>query len=184
MADGTARSPLAIHSPEGIITAKQAHSVFRAMDYHFALHKPYCSFIETNPDLPLRFDGVITRRFGNRTFLTDLYEIKSRKTTMGTMRTTFENEWIMTWDKINESMKRAEWMCLGYVGVLYTVLDHCGLLVPIMNHSGELLTSIRRDHTATRRTCEAGSGQIVRENAFIDISGGIEFPVPSCFREP
>ena len=89
----------------------------------------------------------------------------------------FDNEWLLTAQKLRDLCECAKLLRCPAVGFLYLVQDDCLLIVRLCNDNGELLPNVRYANTRTQKTCNGGS--TVRENAFIDMSAAKPYYRPT-----
>lgn len=90
--------------------------------------------------------------------------------TLNKLRQQFDNEWLITYQKITDLQVIGALSRKPSVGILYLVDDPrpCVLVVPLTGPDGKIVCKYRVEDTRTQRTVNGGS--IVRTNAFVDVS--------------
>jgi hypothetical protein len=124
---------------------------------------PEFQFIETPKDEPADIDGIISRRG----VMVAAFETKSRKCNLAQMRQ-WNNEWLVTYEKISHGCEIARKLCIKFVGFLYLVNEPAILSVQICDKNGNIIPKMRIERTTTQRT--VNGGEIERTNAYIDLS--------------
>ena len=124
---------------------------------------PGVSVVQTPKSKPADVDGLIFRA-GE---VIAMYEAKCRDMTRDQL-SRFGGEWLVTFEKLQRGADLARAMCVPLVGYLYLVPDKTVLSVRITNDQGQFLPKIRLERTETKECCNGG--QIVRTNAYIDVS--------------
>lgn len=124
---------------------------------------PGISVIQTPKHLPADVDGVIVK--GGEAIA--VYEAKCRDMTRQQLAK-FGNEWLLTFDKLQKGADIARSLCVPLIGYLYLVPDHVVLSVRLADRCGQFLPRMRLERTETQECCNGG--QIVRTNAYIDVS--------------
>ena len=87
----------------------------------------------------------------------------------------FDNEWLITFDKILAGLKASQFFKVPYYGFLYLVDDDVGIKLRISDDLGNLIVRIRVDRTDTQKSINGGS--VIRTNAYVDVSSGVRFPI-------
>lgn len=136
-------------------------------------------YLETSQRGASRIDGFFLN--DSRTIVTGVYEAKARDITLSVLKVEYKNEWLVTWDKIQCAIDVARSLSVPFYGVIYLTRDGICLRLRITNSAGDEIVPIRTDFTQTAKT--VNGGQIVRENAFIDISSA-EIYYPSRQEHP
>ncbi len=120
-------------------------------------------YVETKQDTIADIDGF----FIHDNEVIACYEIKSRKASLEELETRFNNEWIMTYDKVLRGAAISKALQIPFCGVLYLVEDDTAMLIAITDKTGEMVAPIRVERTKTQATCNGGTAS--RVNAFIDM---------------
>lgn len=126
---------------------------------------------ETKKKLPASVDGVLF----SKGEIVGVYESKVRALTLDQLRTQFNDEWLVTYEKICEGAQAARLLRVPYFGFLYLTLDNVGLGLRIADEAGQFLPRIRLERTVTQRTCNGGKA--LRTNAYIDVSRAQPFSI-------
>lgn len=85
-----------------------------------------------------------------------------------TFSTQRNNEWLVTYDKILNARSIATGLGVPLIGFLYLVTEKILLARKITDEKGNFVCKMKTENTTTQRT--VNGGQIVRNNAFIDMS--------------
>ena len=124
---------------------------------------PGCRYIHTDKTGTAAVDAMIFRH--------DKYvavaETKCRQMTLDRLTGEFNNEWLVTNDKLKNGAMAADLFDVEFWGVLYLVPSKVLIRVKLYR-KGQWLVPIRTAHTETQKT--VNGGKIVRENAYIDVS--------------
>jgi len=155
---------LAILTPQGQIYAADQIEAARIV-----FLRGSARFVHTNLKEKAIIDGVIVEDG----IIVGVAEIKTRETTLSTLRTSFNNEWLITANKI-DFLKTASILfdAPGY-GILYLKPDKMCLMVKITDESGAICCDYCREETVTQATCNGGTA--TRVNAFINMSKAKHF---------
>ena len=126
-------------------------------------------YVETKQDTTADIDGF----FIHENNVIACYEIKSRNTTLDELEGRFNNEWIITYDKIIRGAAIAKALQVPFCGILYLVDDDISMLVKITDEIGELCVPIRVVRSKTQATCNGGSAN--RVNAYVNMDSARKF---------
>jgi hypothetical protein len=151
-----------------ILTAKGQQSlsdervVAQWVESHFQFQ-----YIETPKDSPALIDAILIGSTSNE--LKGVIETKCRyKLTLEQFKTSFKNEWLVTWDKVHNAIQIANSLGVPCFGFLYLVNDKYLLIQKLSEPNGKLNVKIRLETTETQATINGGKA--IRTNAFIDMS--------------
>ena len=158
---------LDIKSEAGRKTLSQEREVKEFIEAQFN-----AKYLETDKDKAARIDAIMMR--GDR--IEAIAETKCRDFTIDTLETSFRNEWLVTWDKINVAISMAMGLCVPLIGILYLVPSRIILVKKICDGDGLLTCKIRLEATRTQATVNGGSA--IRNNAYIDMSGVKRWSLP------
>lgn len=122
-------------------------------------------YVETRQDREGDIDGFF---LGEGTAVVAAFEVKARNMTLEQLRTTFSNEWILTFEKINKGAAISRSLCIPFFGVVYLIPDRTTLLVKLTDDHGNIVAPVRLGVTETRATCNGGVAN--RTNAYINMS--------------
>ena len=124
-------------------------------------------FHKTPPWRPADVDGVVARTDGT---LVSIVEIKCRyNLPLNEFRTRFENEWLLTADKLVRSSAVAKSLGVPLFGFLYLVADDVLLIQQLAHATGEFACVFRCEKTSTQRTINGGKAE--RANVFVSMNG-------------
>ena len=116
---------------------------------------------------PVAVDAILIRRDTN--VVCGVVEIKCRQISLKTLEGAFQNEWLVTMDKLTRARDLARSLGVPLFGWLYLIDDKKMLLRRLSGANGELLHLKRTTATTTQKTCNGGI--VERVNAFIDMTG-------------
>ena len=118
--------------------------------------KPRHRYIQTPKDAPAKIDAILTKD----NIIIGLAETKCRyNLSLEQLRTTFNDEWLITSEKVESGMELAEQFCVPLIGFLFLVDDDV-LLVQNLTTAKK-----RKEITETQRTINGGTAR--RENMFV-----------------
>ena len=120
--------------------------------------KPGCRYLQTPKNAPAKVDAVLTKN----DVMIGLAETKCRyDLTLDKFRSSFNNEWLITAEKVDSGKKLADQFCVPLYGFLFLVDDDVLLCVNLSS------AELRREETQTQRTINGGLAW--RENAFVNM---------------
>ena len=120
--------------------------------------KPGFRYIQTPKDRPAKVDAILTRN-GE---VMGLAETKCRyNLTLEQFQRMFQNEWLITAEKVESGVKLASGFCVPLYGFLFLV-DADVLLVQNLSAA-----KMRKEVTETQRTINGGTA--MRENYFVQM---------------
>lgn len=115
-------------------------------------------YVQTEKDKPAKVDAIVFQK----NILIGVAETKCRyKLTLSQLRGTFNNEWLITEEKVRNGLIVANALCTRLLGMLYLVDDDT-LLVTDLRRAPR-----RIERTATQATINGGIAR--RENAFVNM---------------
>lgn len=129
--------------------------------------KEFClNYIQTPKGMPAAVDAIISNKDSSR--LMAVAETKCRyELTLDQFQTTFNNEWLVTWSKVQKTIDIANALAVPSVGLLYLVKPKIVLMQRLSEPDGKLLVPIRLLTTETQATINGG--RIFRTNAYINM---------------
>lgn len=136
-----------------------------------ALNQIGKKYIETAQDTIADIDGF----FIKDNVIIACYEIKSRDMSLDTLENKFNNEWIITYDKILRGAAVAKALQVPFCGVLHLIPDNKTMLIKITDSNGEFCVPIRITRSKTQATCNGGTAN--RVNAYIDMEYSRIYPL-------
>jgi len=126
-----------------------------------------CRYIETPKDSPALIDAIITDERGGT--MRAVVETKCRyNLTLVQFQNSFNNEWLMTWTKVQNAMQIATSLGVPCVGLLYLVDEKILLVQKLSDQYGSLMAKLRVENTETQ--ANINGGKATRNNAFIDMT--------------
>jgi Holliday junction resolvase len=127
-------------------------------------HNPGVKYIHTPSESSSVVD-LLAIRNGN---LSAIGEVKSRNMTEAQLQT-FDGEWLVTFEKLQEGARVAKALRVPFYGVLHLIPEDKVLVKRLADEDGQLLAKMRIERTQTQATCNGG--QKIRTNAYIDMKG-------------
>ena len=158
---------LDILSPLGQESARQEQEMLSSLMSIF----PKTKFVNTPKSEPAKIDGFTIR--DNE--ITSCFESKCRTMTLEQLKNGFNNEWLITYEKIIHGCDIARKLCVPFYGLLYLVTDRVIIMLKIADKDGNLIPKMRIERTTTSKCINGGT--MVGANAFIDISTAKQFPI-------
>ena len=152
---------LDVNTPRGQTTIQEERDAVSLFTASF----PNIMYVDTPKKGSATVDAVLFRQEDG--ILCGVVETKCRQMTHSQLLT-YNNEWLVTWDKIDASRRIAESLGVPLYGFLYLVPDRTLLVRVIADENGALTQSIRIEATQTQRT--VNGGQVVRNNAYINMT--------------
>ena len=110
-------------------------------------------------------DAVIV---DNDTNVVAVVEQKSRNMSLEQLNK-WNMEWLITFDKIEAGRWTAQALGVPFIGFLYLIPDDLLITKQLSNANGEWTCDFRTALTETQETINGG--KILRENAYIDLTG-------------
>lgn len=142
-----------IATPKGQVSLRDEQIVarwFNRRDGHV--------YAQTPKDSPVKIDALLIRD-GN---LFGLAETKCRyDIDLAGFKTEYKNEWLITAEKVESSLKLAQQFCVPLYGFLYLVKDDVLLIANLSK------AKMYKKFTKTQKTINGG--KIVRENSFVSM---------------
>ena len=81
----------------------------------------------------------------------------------------YENQWLVTTDKLDKGARLACALRVPLLGWLYLVDDAVLLWIKLTDRLGQIIPHTESRTTTTQKTCNGGTAS--RENSFIDMAG-------------
>lgn len=155
-------SCLDINTPRGSRTKQDAR---RAISQYLS-RTPSMSFVQTDDKKPADVDGFLVRDG----VIAAVVEIKCRyDVTLPQFRERYNNEWLITLDKLERGRAIADALCAPLVGFVYLVPDS-SLLVQRLYDPDARDWTCRMYAKRTQTQATVNGGLVIRENAFVDMS--------------
>lgn len=151
---------LDINTEKGQVTLKQEE---RAVEIFEARNPQGYTFVGTKKNRPVVVDGFLVKDG----VIEGVVETKCRTMTYRELIQDFDGLWLVTFEKIEDSRRLASALSVPLYGFLYLVPNDRLLVQQISTEDGLYLPSIRIEATKTQKT--VNGGQIVRNNAYIDM---------------
>jgi hypothetical protein len=115
--------------PRGLEALRQNKIALRAIERDTVLR-----FLLIADDKPSRVDGFIWNQ--NSGVITGSYEVKSRNYGLEKLQSTYGNEWMISWSKLQAALEITKHTKLPFYGVLHLEPDGLVLMVEIFNSNG------------------------------------------------
>jgi len=144
----------------------QGHSE-RAVELFEACHGESFGVSLTDYRRPVAVDALLVRR--DTKMICGVVEIKCREMSHETLKYSFNNEWLITMEKLTQARELAKMLGVPVFGWLYLIHDRKLLVRRLTGENGDFLHLVRTEVTTTQRSCNGGS--VERVNAFIDMTG-------------
>lgn len=152
---------LDINTPRGAVTLEQERRLAEMIKQRW----PGSCYLHTPKDKPGDVDAILAKD----DLIKAVGQASCRDLTLATLRGSFSNEWLLTYDKMLKGRQLALAMCVEYWGLLYLVPDGLVLRIKMFAPERGWLVKFRVAKTETQATCNGGTA--IRDNAFIDVSG-------------
>lgn len=150
---------LDINTPNG---QKSLEYERRAIQIVMRKHRGY--YISTNKTLAADCDYLKA----NNDTLSSIIEVKCRDMKLTTLSNKFNNEWLVTADKIDKNCKLARSLKTQFFGILYLIPEDSVFLVWIYDGVNDKWKStIEKRYTETQKTCNGGKAK--RYNYYIKL---------------
>jgi hypothetical protein len=120
----------------------------------------------TNWRKPIPVDGMMVSHANQR--VSGVVEIKCREMGLGVFRSRFNNEWLITNQKLVEAQRIAQGFSVPLYGFLYLIHDGTLLVQRLTDDDGQFFNVLRTEKTKTQATCNGGEAE--RVNAFINMT--------------
>lgn len=115
--------------PKGLEALRQNKIALKAIERDTVLR-----FLPIADDKPSRIDGFIWNQ--NSETITGIYEIKSRSYGLEKLQSTYSNEWMVSWSKLQAALDITKHTKLPFYGILHLEPDDIVLMVEIFNANG------------------------------------------------
>jgi hypothetical protein len=114
--------------PKGLESLRQNKIALKAIERDTVLR-----FLPIADDKPSRIDGFILNQ--NSDTITGIYEIKSRSYGLEKLRSTYGNDWMISWSKLQAALEITKHTKLPFFGILHLEPDGIVLMVEIFNEN-------------------------------------------------
>jgi hypothetical protein len=131
---------------------------------------PQFSIVETPKDQPSDVDGFLIKNG----VVYAVFETKARTTTLNQLKE-WNNEWLVTYDKVVNGAKLARQLRVPFIGFVYLINEPIGVSIKIADKFGCFLQKTRLEKTKTQATINGG--EAFRVNAFISLENCTTFPI-------
>ena len=121
-------------------------------------------YVHTPKQMPAHVDAILLNRNGE---LAGVAETKCRDANLTIMETAFNNEWLITFDKLQKAAAVAEGLSVPLYCFLYLTIDKKILVIKAADEYGQIRVPLRIDWTETQATCNGG--QVERLNAYMSL---------------
>jgi len=114
--------------PRGLEALRQNRIAIKAIERDTALR-----FLPIADDKPSRIDGFVWNQ--NTGTITGIYEVKSRNYSRAKLESTYGNQWMISWSKLQAALDITKHTKLPFWGVLHLEPDGIVLMVEIFNEN-------------------------------------------------
>lgn len=114
--------------PKGLEALRQNKIALKAIERDTVIR-----FLPIADDKPSRIDGFIWNQ--NSETITGIYEIKSRSYGIEKLRSTYGNDWMISWSKLQAALEITKHTKLPFFGILHLEPDGIVLMVEIFNEN-------------------------------------------------
>ena len=114
--------------PKGLEALRQNKIALRTIERDTALR-----FLPIADDKPSRIDGFIWNQSSG--VITGIYEVKSRTYGLDKLESTYGNQWMVSWSKLQAALDITKHTKLPFWGVLHLEPDGLVLMVEIFNEN-------------------------------------------------
>ena len=112
-----------------------------------------CQFIHTPITKAGLIDGFIIRN----NELRGIYESKCRRDSLQTFRNKYNNEWLVSFHKLQAGSQIAKALATPFWGFLYLVPDNQVLAIKLTDDKGNFIPEIRIERRQTSKCCNGGT---------------------------
>jgi len=152
---------LDVNSPKGQESLEHELRAVQLWNHHYTEY----TYVHTPKNGPALVDAVICDNDCN---VVGVVEQKSRNMSLEQLEK-WDNEWLITYEKIEAGRQTAMALGVPFIGFLYLIPDDLLITKQLSNAHGEWTCDFRTALTETQETINGG--KIVRENAYIDLTG-------------
>jgi hypothetical protein len=110
-------------------------------------------FIHTPIESAAAIDGLIIK--DNQ--LIGIFESKCRRDTLHKFQTAYNNEWLVSWHKLQAGATLSKMLCVPFWGFLYLVPDQLLLVQKLTDTKGECVSKVRKEQRKTSACCNGGT---------------------------
>lgn len=150
---------LDILTPKGQKTLVQVRDAISIFKRNF----PRYDIITTHESDPAAVDFLI---HDNKNVIATA-EIKCRNMILDELKKSFDNTWLITFEKIENGLTITRLIKRPFYGFLYLPIEKKLLTIQITNKDGDIIAPMKLDYTRTQKTINGGD--IFRTNAYIDM---------------
>ena len=137
-----------------------------------------CGYVKTPPDKMGVIDAVIVRD----DLAVAVCETKARDVSLDLLRNEYRNQWLVTLNKVLQSVDVAKLMCVEFWGFVYLIPDDVVLRIKIWSPEDRWLVPFRVEKTRT--PAGINGGEAMRDNAYIDMTNAdVLRPRPAASQE-
>ena len=151
---------LDVNSPKGQESLQHELRAVQLWNHHYNDY----TYVHTPKNGSALVDAVIV---DNDTNVVAVVEQKSRNMSLEQLQK-WDNEWLITYDKIEAGRYVANSLGVPFIGFLYLIPDDLLITKQLSNAKGEWTCDYRTDVTETQETINGG--KISRLNAYINLT--------------
>ena len=148
---------------ETVIQELECVELFESLNTEF-------KYVHTDKNKPIPFDGLLLKN----SQLYAIVETKCRIVSEERFRNEFNNEWLITFDKLLNCANASKSLQVPLVGFLYLVPDKVLLIKRLTDDNGQFVCQFRCQNTKTQATVNGGEAN--RLNAFVDMTNAKRLP--------
>lgn len=115
--------------PKGLEALRQNKIALRAVEQQTVIR-----FLPIADDKPSRIDGFIHDTISG--LIVGSYEVKTRNYSKAKLETTYKNEWMISWSKIQAALDITRHTKLPFYGILHLEPDNLVMMLEIFNSNG------------------------------------------------
>jgi hypothetical protein len=157
---------LNINTPKGQVALGHEQVLLSSIESKW----PSLKVVQTPKGQPSEIDGFIIK--GNEIY--SVIETKTRNCDLMQMEQ-WGNEWLISYEKLLHGAEISARLRVPFIGFIYLVDEPIGISIPITDITGQFVQSMRLERTKTIKNINGG--EVVRTNAFINISQSKTFPI-------
>jgi len=158
-----------ILTPKGQVSLADEQRLARWLEQRFSF-----SYIQTPKNSPAAIDAVVVK--DNK--LLAVAETKCRyDVTLEQFQTSYKNQWLVTWAKVQNMMAIASSLGIPSVGFLFLIKSNTVLIQRLSEPDGKLVPTINLQTSSTQASINGGKA--LRTNAYIDMTAAKIYQLPA-----
>jgi hypothetical protein len=157
---------LNINTPRGQVALSYEQTLIHSIESHW----PQFHAVQTPKDQPAEVDGFLIKE--NELYA--VFETKTRDCNLAQMNQ-WGNEWLLSFDKLMHGADIAKRLRIPFIGFLYLIKEPIAMSIKLADKEGNFIPKMRLERTTTKRNINGG--EVIRTNAFIDLSTANKFEI-------